>query len=414
MESVQRSSGQNRSAGILLSVGLALTTVLAISPSVSSAAGQVAGGVCPKAGLKATINRVPFACVKNAKTKKLTWTKSAAPVAANTPAPAAAPAAPAGPAEKLPSMTPVSLRLDWTWLPNHIAFGLGKEKGIYAKYNIDLTIKEGKGSGSSILLAHNGNDDFAFASTSALFVNRSKGLDVQNVLLVQRQSSIATVCYKTVNFKKAKDLEGHSILMATGSDAANVWPALLKANNVDATKIDVQMASSSTYFALFQAGKADCYNGQFGNDTLRASLLDPKIGAAVKWADMGVPGLGHGIVANATNVKENPALMKAFVAATIEAWTYTCANTTEGQDWYIKNFPQNNADDFWKNYTRLSLPIECEKMQPLGLDDGQVLGTTSDAYINKVVQFLKDNNAITDDIKGAFLYRTNAFIPVKK
>ena len=53
-------------------------------------------------------------------------------------------------------------------------------------------------------------------------------------------------------------------------------------------------------------------------------------------------------------------------------------------------------------------------MQPLGLDDGQVLGTTSDAYINKVVQFLKDNNAITDDIKGAFLYRTNAFIPVKK
>jgi hypothetical protein len=53
-------------------------------------------------------------------------------------------------------------------------------------------------------------------------------------------------------------------------------------------------------------------------------------------------------------------------------------------------------------------------MEPIGLDDGKVLGPTSDAYVNKVVKFLKDNNAIADDIKGAFLYRSNAFIPVKK
>lgn len=407
MKSIQLSSGRSGFTRLWISIGITVATVLAVSPSASFAAGEKAGGTCVKTGQSVKINKVAFKCTVNAKTKKAVWTKVAAPVVV-------APVVPQGPAEKLPTMTPVSLRLDWTWLPNHIAFGFAKEKGIYEKYNIDLTIKEGKGSGASILLAHNGQDEFAFASTSALFVNRSKGLDVQNVLLVQRQSSIATVCYKSVNFKKAKDLEGHSILIATGSDGANIWPAFLKANNVDATKVSVQYASSSTYFALFQAGKADCYVGQFGNDTLRASLLDPTIGTAIKWADMGVPGLGHGIVANATNVRENPALMKAFVAATIEAWTYTCANVKDGEDWYIKNFPQNNADEFWKGYTRLSLPIECEKMQPIGLDDGQVLGTTSDAYINKVVQFLKENNAITDDIKGAFLYRSNLFIPAKK
>ena len=400
MKSNQRSSDRRGLSLLWISIGLAMTTVLALSPTASFGASAAAGGSCSKAGQTAKINKVNFTCTANAK-KKLVWTT-------------AAPAAPVGPAEKLATMTPVSLRLDWTWLPNHIAFGLAKEKGIYAKYNIDLTIKEGKGSGSSILLAHNGQDDFAFASTSALFVNRSKGLDVENILLIQRQSSIATVCYKSVNFKTAKDLEGHSILLATASDGANIWPAFVKANNLDASKISVQYASSSTYFALFQAGKADCYVGQYGNDTLRASLLDPTIGTAIKWADMGVPGLGHGIVANATNVRENPALMKAFVAATIEAWTYTCAHLTEGEDWYIKNFPQNNADAFWTGYTRLSLPIECEKMQPIGLDKGTVLGVTSDAYINQVVQFLKDNNAIADDIKGAFLYRTNAFIPVKK
>jgi len=405
-------ANDRKGLSLWISIGLALTTVVALSPAASYGATAKAGGTCAKAGATAKINKVDFTCKANSK-KKLVWTKSApapAPAATAT----AAPVVEAGPAEKLPTMTPVSLRLDWTWLPNHIAFGFAKEKGIYAKYNIDLSINEGKGSGSSILLAHNGQDDFAFASTSALFVNRSKGLDVQNVLLIQRQSSIATVCYKSANFKKAKDLEGKSILIATGSDGANIWPAFVAANNLDASKISVQYASSSTYFALFQAGKADCYVGQYGNDTLRASLLDPSIGTAIKWADMGIPGLGHGIVANATNVRENPALMKAFVAATIEAWTYTCANTKDGGDWYIKNFPANNADAFWTGYTRLSLPIECEKMQPIGLDDGKVLGPTSDAYVNKVVKFLKDNNAIADDIKGAFLYRSNAFIPVKK
>jgi len=397
MKRNQRSSDRRGSSPLWISIGITITTVLALSPTASFGASATAGGSCSKAGQTVKINKVDFTCKANAK-KKLVWTKSG----------------PAAPAEKLATMTPVSLRLDWTWLPNHIPFGFAKEKGIYAKYNIDLTIKEGKGSGASILLAHNGQDDFAFASTSALFVNRSKGLDVQNILLIQRQSSIATVCYKSVNFKTAKDLEGHSILLATASDGANIWPAFVKANNLDASKISVQYASSSTYFALFQAGKADCYVGQYGNDTLRASLLDPTIGTAIKWADMGVPGLGHGIVANSYKVLENPALMKAFVAATIEAWTYTCSKLTEGQDWYIKNFPANNADAFWIGYTRLSLPIECEKMQPIGLDTGTVLGVTTDAYINQVVAFLKENNAIADDIKGAFLYRTNAFIPVKK
>lgn len=400
MNGIQKSSSQSGFIRLWLAIGVTVTLVLAVSPAASFAASAKAGGVCAKKGQTVKVKKVEFKCKKNKKTNKLAWKKLANKVSQ-------------GPAEKLPTMTPVSLRLDWTWLPNHIPFGFAKEKGIYSKYNIDLTINEGKGSGSGILLAHNGQDDFSFASTSALFVNRSKGLDVQNVLLIQRQSSIAIVCYKSVDFKKAKDLEGHSILMATGSDAANIWPALVAANNVDISKVSVQMASSSTYFALFQAGKADCYAGQYGNDTLRASLLDPTIGTAVKWADMGVPGLGHGIVANSTNVQQNPALMKAFVAATIEAWTYTCANNKDGQDWYINNFPQNNKDDFWKGYTRLSLPIECEKMEPIGLDDGKVLGPTSDAYVNKVVKFLKDNNAIADDIKGAFLYRTNAFIPAK-
>lgn len=308
------------------------------------------------------------------------------------------------------SLQKVSLRLDWSYLPNHIPFLYGKDQGFYRDAGIDLDIREGKGSGSSIQLVANGSDDVAYAGTEGMLINRNKGMDVQSILLVQRRNSNATVCYKKVGLTSPKSLEGRSVIMVPGSAQTVLFPTYLKRNGVDESKIKVINSDSSNAYALFLAGKGDCYIGQYGNDTLRASQQNPEIGAARPWVDDNMEGIGHSLVVNSTKIGPNTELYRKFVAATVKSWQTACADQAAAAEFYIKNFPAQNKDDFWKNYARQALPFECEKTTPGPNDDGKAFGPTSDALMTRVIGFLSEYAGIGAAKEPSF-YRTNDLLP---
>ena len=56
----------------------------------------------------------------------------------------------------------VTLRTNWLFYGSHSIFLLGIDKGFYEKEGIDLTVKQGNGSGNAVRLVANGDTDFAY------------------------------------------------------------------------------------------------------------------------------------------------------------------------------------------------------------------------------------------------------------
>jgi NitT/TauT family transport system substrate-binding protein len=285
------------------------------------------------------------------------------------------------------ALTKASLRLDWTYLVYHTPFLYGLQKGYYKDEGIDLKINEGQGSSTTITLVGRGKDTFGFGDTSTAVQLRAKGLPVKTALVIQRKSGFGTACFKDVNFKTPKDLEGHSVLLIPFESTATVWPAYLSINGVDASQVKVVSADFSNKIKLFIQHQADCMAGVVGEDTLIAQIGNKDIANAVPWSSNGIKLFGHGIVVSDSTLKQNPELVRGFIRATIRAWREVCAKPSRGVSVYLKKFPKLAPND--KKYNTQSLPQECSKLTPGQGDPGRALGPATTSQWATVLAFLK-------------------------
>ena len=85
----------------------------------------------------------------------------------------------------------VTLRTNWLFYGSHSIFLLGIDKGFYAKEGIDLTVKQGNGSGNAVRLVANGDSDFAYASAVTMLNLAARGAPVIAVATIDAQGADA-------------------------------------------------------------------------------------------------------------------------------------------------------------------------------------------------------------------------------
>jgi NitT/TauT family transport system substrate-binding protein len=333
-----------------------------------------------------------------------------APTVAPTVAPTTAPAPTVAAAAKPTNLNKATLRLDWSWFPYHTPFVYAKDKGYYADEGIDLEVLQGQGSGSTVTLVGNKSDTFGFADTGTAAVQISKGVPVKVAGVIQRQASFGTACFKDVNFKQPKDLEGHSVIFVPQESTAQIWPAYLKINNVDESKVTVRNADFSNKVQLFVQHQADCMAGLVGQDSLQAKLLNPDIEDPIPWSQNGIHLFGHGIEVTTDTISSDPEMVRGFMRATVKAWKEICANPGMGAEYFIQKFPDVNTRDSDKDFARFSMPFECKKNDPGPGDSGQAYGPTTDTQWQTIIDLLHQYGGL-DEPKALSTYFTDEFLP---
>jgi NitT/TauT family transport system substrate-binding protein len=306
-------------------------------------------------------------------------------------------------------LTKATLRLDWSWFPYHEGFLLAQERGYYKQAGIDLTIEQGQGSGTTVTLVGQGKDTFGFADTGTAALQISKGVPVQVVLVVKRQAGYGAVCQKQFNVTTPAQLEGHSVIMVPQESTAQIWPAFVKANNLDLSKIKVLNADFSNKVSLYAADKSDCMAGYWAEDALQAKIANPDQGPVIKWSDFGVNLFGHGIEVNTSTLKKDPNLVKNFVAATIKGYQAMCADIPAA----IQDFDNNASLKLQpadKTFAEQNLPLECQLMQPAPGDPGKTLGSTTDAEWKSMLDLLNQYGGLTPEL-APDKYYTNTYLP---
>jgi NitT/TauT family transport system substrate-binding protein len=248
-----------------------------------------------------------------------------------------------------------TLRLDWVPGAHHIGPILAARRGYYAREGLDLDVKPGKGSGSTVQLVASGGDLFGFADAGVMALAVSRGAPV---IMVANPTPVGANGAITLGWQMAtpKDYEGKKIGLVPGESSHAILQAVLKKYNVPESSYRVIAVEASSKVPALLSGKVDTIPGFRFGDFLRAYTqnADTKIKL---FSDWGINVLGNGYLVTTKTLAEKPDLVRGFVRATIHGWTDTIADPRAGVDALLAAFPDTN-----RRFAELGLPLVIEHM----------------------------------------------------
>ncbi|GAB3458707.1 ABC transporter substrate-binding protein [Actinophytocola sediminis] len=214
----------------------------------------------------------------------------------------------------------VTLTLNWVPYGEHAPFYYGVDQGFYADEGIDLEIKPGNGSGTTIQAVAQDQTTFGWADTPPLLKGIATGMPVKSVGVFLQKGPASLEFLSDQNITKPQDLKGKTVGGTPGDAMYATFPAWLKANGLTANDVTVVNMDAANKIAQLAEGQVDAIMGFFHD---QGPTIEARTGKQVDYllyADSGLNMLGTGIVASEKTLSENAELVTRFVRATQKSW----------------------------------------------------------------------------------------------
>lgn len=237
------------------------------------------------------------------------------------------------------SLEKVTLRLNAPGYGEHTPWAVGVEKKFFAEQGIDLTLREGQGSGNTVQVVASKADPIGYADTPTTMRAITKGFPLRTVGVFQQLSPVAVIFLKEKGYKHPKDLEGASIALTAGDSIHQVFPAFMKRNGADIDKVRLLFMDVAAKSAAVVAGKADTMGGFYTTQAAQIASVAKKETAWLRYADFGVNTITQGILVHQDFLKERADLLRRFLKAAARSWTYAAQNPKEAVQVLLKTFP---------------------------------------------------------------------------
>jgi NitT/TauT family transport system substrate-binding protein len=234
-------------------------------------------------------------------------------------------AAPAFAAEK------VIFMIDWLPGGDKAVPYLGVEKGLFAAEGLDVTIQSGRGSSDVVTKLATGAADMGTGGLAALLQARAQGpVAVKAVMSVYTLQPDAIFTTEGSGISALKDVAGKTIATAPFSSSNVSWPLVLKANGIDAAKVDLLKADPGALAPMLATGKVA---GTINWVTVAPLFVKPlaETGKKLKviaWSDYGFDGYGLSVFASEKMLNERPETAKKFMRAYLKATEMAIADPT--------------------------------------------------------------------------------------
>jgi NitT/TauT family transport system substrate-binding protein len=305
-----------------------------------------------------------------------------------------------------PPMDKVTLRVNWSFYGIHAAFIYGKEQGLYAAQNIDLTVKQGNGSGNAVKLVANKDSTFAYGSNGALISNAVGGAPVIAVASIDASGTDAVICRPDSGIKEFTDLKGKKILTTAGAGVNNYFPVALQFAGMTVDDVKLTNVAESALVTSYLQNLAPCILG--GIDDKPAQIEqeggDPPV--IFNYANYGVAQPGYVLVAHKDMVAQNPDLVRRFVKASLDS-VQACLDNREACTKALVDYNSQLADteDMVRKQLDVSLDIV---FSPNNKD--KVLGLNVPEDWANVLELQKTYLELKTDMTADQFY-TNEFLP---
>ena len=247
------------------------------------------------------------------------------------------------------AQAPKPLRLTLNFLAGgpQAGFMYAKELGLYDKAGINLTIEEGRGSGTTAQLVATGQTDVGFADAPAAMQLRSKNAPVKIVAPILQTNGFPIITLEDSGIRKPADLVGKRVAVQAGTAQTTLLNAILSANNIDPAKFNAINIDPSAFVGTLIEKKVDAILG--GADFQSVQLRDRGFKVVdILYRDVGVPTVGLSIIAQDAKLAADPDLYRKFVAVSLEGWDLARKNPGAASEAVIKMFPTANKEQIQK------------------------------------------------------------------
>lgn len=215
--------------------------------------------------------------------------------------------------------TPIKFQLDWRFEGPAAFFLSPVAKGYFKDAKLDVSVDAGNGSGGAVTRVAQGTYDMGFADLAALMEFHANNPDAPNkpvaVMMVYNNTPASVMSLKKTGIKSPADLNGKKLGAPVFDAGRRAFPIFAKANNVGAvTWVAMDPALRETMLAK---GDLDAITGFTFTSLLNLEARGVKAEdvAVMQYPDHGVKLYGNAIIASPKMIKENPAAVKAFLAA---------------------------------------------------------------------------------------------------
>jgi NitT/TauT family transport system substrate-binding protein len=299
----------------------------------------------------------------------------------------------------------VSMRLDWLYQGPNAGFMIAQDRGFYEEAGLSVDVGPGKGSGSTAQLVGSKATQFGFADGYVAGNTVSKGMSIKMVAGIYRRNPTAVVVLEESNIKSPKDLEGKTIASPTGGTQFQQWPAFVKGCGLDESKIRLTNIDPAGSPPALITGRVDAIAGYAQGYVPSVEIRGNKKARILWYADCGVTAVSNGIIVHTDLIKDDPDLIRAFVAASLKGFLYG----------------RSHLDDLAaivKKFSEATLPAVSRREAELSFETwvtpstaGKPLGWMSESDWQETVKVLRQYGGVTMPLEAEHLY-TNEFVPM--
>jgi NitT/TauT family transport system substrate-binding protein len=240
------------------------------------------------------------------------------------------------------AQTKVTFQLNWTAGGANAGFAAAVGEGYYKDAGLDVTIVQGNGSGNTAQLVANGRAGLAYADAVAVTQLIAKGAPMRVVSTVYQSNPNQVSALKKTGIKSVKDLAGKKVGVPAGSSQTTMLPLFWKANGLkEADMTLLNMPPASMVPSLLQ-GQVDAILGSMDAYQIQLEAQGAELDN-YRFADFGVPTVSTSIFASETFIKENPDVLRKFIAASLKGWSFALDNPQKTIEHLKAIFPEVNV-----------------------------------------------------------------------
>jgi NitT/TauT family transport system substrate-binding protein len=284
-------------------------------------------------------------------------------------------------------------------------FALALQRGYYRDSGIDLTINEGNSSLVAAQTIVSGKSEFAYADAGTGATLISKGAKMKFVGVFQRKGALIIIHHASLKIKSLADIKGRTVIHGANDSPTQMFGAVLAKNNMTWNDVNSTIIAPGTYAQAFLQDKEAVLLGNSFSTFQSIKVREPTAGEEF-FSDLGVNLMGSAIIASDQMLKENPELVRKFLAATVRGFEDAVKDPDAAVEAAAAVFPV--AVGLKKAINRAELLSALDLLNAPGTE-GKPLGWTSPGQWENLVSLLKEYGGMSDALPAAAYY-TNEYL----
>jgi len=210
--------------------------------------------------------------------------------------------------------------LGWLFQAPQAPFTYAAEKGYFKAEGLNVEVDRGSGSGASIQRVISGSHDIGHADMGTIIKWNAENPDKPLMVFYSPEDGypLAIISLKDkANITNPRQLEGRKLGAPVFDGARQMFPALAKANKLDAAKITWVTMDANLREAMLVRGEVDAISGFITSGGLGVEGLGVKKENIVvmKYDDHNLDGFGNVVFATREFTERNPRTVTALTRA---------------------------------------------------------------------------------------------------